>query len=259
MPKLPLQLRVESYLFNQEACHGPASGTQARRRGGYGGACLGLCAAAPAHGRAAGRPSRRMAACPTCRSTADGDAGTAAAIEAALAEIAEGEGQRVIDLIDNAPPGPIETKWGLGFRNYAECMDYIRANHIEAPEGGVALPLPYTIYERPTYSVVPSNALWRDPARADMAKRLAQERGGQPAAEPLFPAGDARRAADRRVLPRSLAQQPRMHGPARRLAGALRVQVPELLRRGGSGACVLPGDREAPPGLLPGRDRCAGL
>jgi hypothetical protein len=33
----------------------------------------------------------------------------------------------------------------------------------------VALPLPYTVYERPSYSVVPSNALWRDPARADIA------------------------------------------------------------------------------------------
>jgi hypothetical protein len=37
---------------------------------------------------------------------------------------------------------------------------------------GLALPLPYTVYERPTYSVVPSNALWRDPARADVAEIL---------------------------------------------------------------------------------------
>ena len=104
----------------------------------------------------------------------NGDAGTAAALEAALAEIAEGEGQRVIDLIDHAPPGPIETKWGFGFRDYAECMDYIRASHIDVPEGGVALPLAYTIYERPSYSIVPSNALWRDPARAYLAQRLRQ-------------------------------------------------------------------------------------
>jgi hypothetical protein len=101
-----------------------------------------------------------------------GDAGTGAALEAALAEIAQGEGQRVIEMIDNAPPGPIETKWGLGFRSYAECVAYIRENKIEAPEGGLALPLPYTVYERPTYSVVPSNALWRDPARADAAEVL---------------------------------------------------------------------------------------
>src|SRR5271167_3010216 len=42
----------------------------------------------------------------------NGDAGTAAALEDALREIAEGEGQRVIDMIHNAPPGPIETRWG---------------------------------------------------------------------------------------------------------------------------------------------------
>src|SRR5258708_36385162 len=48
----------------------------------------------------------------------DGDAGTAAALEDALAEIAEGEGQRDTDMIHNAPPGPIETQWGLGLRDY---------------------------------------------------------------------------------------------------------------------------------------------
>jgi hypothetical protein len=102
----------------------------------------------------------------------DGDAGTAAALEAALTQIAGGEGRRVVDMIENAPPGPIETKWGLGFRDYAECVAFIRENDIEAPEGGLVLPLPYTIYEQPTYSVVPSNTLWRDPARADVAEVL---------------------------------------------------------------------------------------
>ena len=105
----------------------------------------------------------------------DGDAGTAAATEAALHQIAEGEGQAVIDMLDNAPPGPIETKWGVGFRSYAECLAYIRANNIEAPEGGVALPLRYTVYEQPSYSIVSSNALWRDPARAAEAKALRKE------------------------------------------------------------------------------------
>jgi hypothetical protein len=105
----------------------------------------------------------------------DGDAGTAAATEAALRQIAEGEGQAVIDMLDNAPPGPIETKWGVGFRSYAECLDYIRANNITAPEGGVALPLPYTVLEQPSYSIVSSNALWRDPARAAEAKMLRKE------------------------------------------------------------------------------------
>src|SRR5881275_1929664 len=59
----------------------------------------------------------------------DGDAGTAAALQDALAEIAEGEGQRVIEMIDKAPPGPIKTKWGLGFRDYDECVKYIRQSN----------------------------------------------------------------------------------------------------------------------------------
>jgi hypothetical protein len=63
----------------------------------------------------------------------------------------------------------------VGFRSYAECLEYIRANNIEAPEGGVALPLRYTAYEQPSYSIVSSNALWRDPARAAEAKALRKE------------------------------------------------------------------------------------
>ena len=105
----------------------------------------------------------------------DGDAGTAAATEAALAQIGGGAGRAVVDLLENAPPGPIETKWGLGFRTYDECLAHIRANNIKAPEGGLALPLRYTICELPSYSVVSSNALWRDPARAADAKALRQE------------------------------------------------------------------------------------
>jgi len=103
-----------------------------------------------------------------------GDAGTAAAFKDALAEIASGEAQRLAEKIENAPPGPIETRWGLGFREYDECLAYIGANGVTVPEGGVALPLPYTVYERSTYAVVPSNAVWRDPARADIAATLRQ-------------------------------------------------------------------------------------
>ena len=102
----------------------------------------------------------------------DGDGGTAAATEAAFIQIAEGQG--VIDLLDNAPPGPIETKWGVGFREYSECLAYIRAHNIKAPEGGVALPLRYSINEQPSYSIVPSNALWRTPARAADAEAFRQ-------------------------------------------------------------------------------------
>src|SRR5690242_7761853 len=105
----------------------------------------------------------------------DGDAGTAKALEDAIAEIAEGGGQRVIEMIDKAPPGPIKTQWGLAFREWDECVAYIRnSNSIKVPAGGVALPLPYTVHERPTYSIVPSNAVWHDPARGEMAAILRQ-------------------------------------------------------------------------------------
>ena len=105
----------------------------------------------------------------------DGDAGTAAATAAALRLLAEGKGQAATEMLEKAPPGPIETKWGVGFRSYEECLQYIRAKNIEAPEGGVVVPLRYTVYEQPSYSIVSSNALWRDPARADLAKALRKE------------------------------------------------------------------------------------
>src|SRR3984893_14712707 len=128
-----------------------------------------------------------------------GDAGTAVAIQNALAEIAEGESQRVIEMIDKAPPGPIETKWGVGFRDYDECLKYIRqSNSIKAPEGGVALPLPYTVYERPSYSVVPSNAIWRDPQRANVAAILRKYEQGNRQRNLYFPQvmRDARRIGE---------------------------------------------------------------
>src|SRR5438477_3011154 len=128
----------------------------------------------------------------------DGDAGTSAATETPRRQIAEGEGQAVIDMLDNAPPGPIETKWGIGFRSYAECLEYIRANKIEAPAGGVALPLRYTIYEQPSYSIVSSNALWRDPAREADAKALRKEEQDIGRRSLYFPQvlRDARRIAE---------------------------------------------------------------
>src|SRR5258708_10580736 len=128
----------------------------------------------------------------------DGDAGTTAALADGRAQIAEGEGQRVFDMIDNAPPGPIETRWGLGFRDYVGCMDYLRAKGIKAPDGGLALPLPYTVHERPTYSVVPSNAIWRDPARADVAEILRKNEEANRRRDLYFPQvmRDARRIGE---------------------------------------------------------------
>ncbi len=105
----------------------------------------------------------------------NGDAGTALATEDALRLLDTSTGQAVTDMIENAPPGPIQTQWGLGFRSHAECVEYIRAKGIVAPEGGVALPLRYSVHEEPSYSIVSSNALWRDPSREADQLRLRKE------------------------------------------------------------------------------------
>ena len=189
----------------------------------------------------------------------DGDAGTAAAIEAALEQVAEGHLQAFIDWIDNAPPGPIETKWGLAFRGFEECLDHIRANGIEAPEGGLALP---AALHRLRAAVVLRRAVQRavaGPGAPGGGGGAAQGGREHRTAQPLLPAGAARCAPHRGVLPRPRGRQPRVHGPARRLACAPRIEVRELLRLGGGGTRLLPRDREAPPGVLPGRDGCARL
>jgi hypothetical protein len=130
----------------------------------------------------------------------DGDGGTARALQDALAQIADGENQRVADRIHSAPPGaPIETRWGLGFRTSAECMDHMRRNNLlEAPEGGFAVPLPYTVHERHTYTVVPSNAIWRDPARPEVAELLRQNEKNNKRRDLWFPQvmRDARRIGE---------------------------------------------------------------
>jgi hypothetical protein len=128
----------------------------------------------------------------------NGDAGTGAAAEAALRQIAEGKGKEVTDLLSSAPPGPIETKWGVGFREYDECVAYIQEQGMTAPEGGVVLPLRYSINEQPSYSIVPSNALWRDPARAAEAEALRLEERNNRNRALYFPQvlRDARRIAE---------------------------------------------------------------
>ena len=128
----------------------------------------------------------------------NGDAGTEAATEDALQQIATGEGQQTLDLIENAPPGPIHTKWGEGFRRYAECMKYIESAEISVPEGGVALPLKYTIFEAPSYSIVSSNALWKDPSRKLDAAALAKDERDNARRSLYFPQvlKDARRISE---------------------------------------------------------------
>ena len=105
----------------------------------------------------------------------NGDAGTSVATDAAIDQLSNKEGQEIIDLIENGKPGPVQTQWGTAFRTYEECMDYIHEQGIKAPEGGVALPLRYTVHEQPSYSIVSSNALWRDPSKADLAKAIRKE------------------------------------------------------------------------------------
>ena len=128
----------------------------------------------------------------------DGDAGTAAATADALRQIASGSGQKLIEQIESASPGPIKTRWGLGFRSHAECVEYIRTSGIEAPEGGVALPLRYTVHEEPSYSVVSSNVLWRDLSREADAKALRKEEREIPRRCLFFPQvlRDARRIGE---------------------------------------------------------------
>lgn len=110
----------------------------------------------------------------------DGDAGTAEAMQDALAQMAQGTASAEVEELNSAPPGPIKTKWGVGFRSYDECLAYIRDNKITAPEGGLALPLRYTVSEEISYSIVSSNAFWKDPSlknEADAFRKYEREVG----------------------------------------------------------------------------------
>ena len=128
----------------------------------------------------------------------DGDAGTAKAEKDAFELIKKGNGHALTEKMKNAPDGPIETKWGVGFKTQEECLQYIRDNNIQAPDGGVALPLRYTIHEEPSYSIVSSNALWEDPARQDDADLLRREERETGARNLFFPQvlRDARRIGE---------------------------------------------------------------
>ncbi|MEQ9638976.1 MAG: CmcJ/NvfI family oxidoreductase [Alphaproteobacteria bacterium] len=128
----------------------------------------------------------------------NGDGGTAEALKHALALAADPAAQAFIDKMDRAGSAPIETEWGVGFRTYEACLDHIRAQGMTAPEGGVVLPLPYTAFEQPSYSVVPSNALWHDPSRADEAKLLRTAEDNNKRRNLYFPhvLRDARRIGD---------------------------------------------------------------
>ena len=171
----------------------------------------------------------------------DGDGGTAMAMEAARRQVAKGEGHAVLDMIENAPPGPVETKWGLGFRKYAECLEYIRAHNIEAPEvvsrfrsATLSMNSRPTQLSRPTRSGTTRRARLRQKCFTRKSRRS----GGAVSISRRY---CAMRAAWRSTTPVSRPPA-RVHGQARRLARPLRIEVPEFLRRSRGGARVLPGD-----------------
>ena len=103
-----------------------------------------------------------------------GDAGTTAATEDAISLAAAGDVQRIIEGIENSEKGPIETPWGIGFRTHEECLEHIQSDAFDVPKECLGVPLRYTIHEEVSYSIVPSNSLWRDPTRAKDAELLRQ-------------------------------------------------------------------------------------
>ena len=102
----------------------------------------------------------------------NGDAGTGEATKDAFLQVHNKVGEDVTAMLKTAPAGPIDTKWGRGFREYDECVAHIKEQGLTAPEGGAVLPLRYSINENPSYSIVPSNALWQDPSRKDDAEAM---------------------------------------------------------------------------------------
>ena len=128
----------------------------------------------------------------------NGDGGSTAATLAALNQIRETKNKTSDSNLEAGSDGGILTKWGVGFKEYEECVAYINKAEFDVPEGGVALPLRYSINEHPSYSIVPSNALWRDPARALDAETLRQEEEKNKSLALYFPKvlKDARRISE---------------------------------------------------------------
>ena len=128
----------------------------------------------------------------------NGDGGSTAATLAALDQIRGKQNNRSELNAASRSDGGILTKWGIGFREYEECVEYINNAQFDVPEGGVALPLRYSINEQPSYSIVPSNVLWRDPDRALDAETLRQEEERNKSLALYFPKvlKDARRISE---------------------------------------------------------------
>ena len=72
-------------------------------------------------------------------------------------------------------PAPSKPSGVSGFVSTQSAWNNIRSNNIEAPEGGVVLPLRYTVLEQPTYAIVSANSMWQDPARVADAELLRED------------------------------------------------------------------------------------
>ena len=109
----------------------------------------------------------------------DGDAGTAEALEDALAEIAERRGPaRHRHDRQRAARARSRPSGASAFRDYDECLEYIReSNSIKAPEGGVALPLRlYRLRAADLFDRSVQRALARPGARRDWRRSCARTR-----------------------------------------------------------------------------------
>ena len=132
-------------------------------------------------------------------------------------------------------------------------------NSIKAPPGGVALPLLYTVYERPTYSVVPSNAIWRDPERADIAAVLRQNQQGNRRRDLYFPQvlRDARRIGE--YYPGLSPNSPECMDRLGLSLAHLESKCTNIYNSDEVRRVYYPEIEKLLLRFLPGRDRCAGL
>ena len=185
-------------------------------------------------------PLPRMAVYPTCRSIRTGMREPLRRQRRRSSKLPKGRGRRFSTGSRTLPPAPSRPNGASDSVTYSGMPGaHSRRTTSKPPKAAWRFRCSYTVHEQPSYTIVPSNALWHDPARADEAESIPQGTSGIYGRPCLyFPQvmRDARRMQE--YYPGLSPEPPRVHGQAWRLAGALRVEVPELLRRGTrSSAC----------------------
>jgi len=177
--------------------------------------------------------------CPTCPFDREGDAGTAAALEDALAEIGRGRGPALTDTIAKGTTGPIKTKWASGSRLRRVFEVHPRVDSIKAPAAAWHCPLPYTstaadLLRRPV------QRSWRDRRAGRHSGDPAQNEKGNRRRDLYFPQvlRDARRIGE--YYPGLSPNSPECMDRLGVSLAQPRVQVHEYLRCGGSGARYYP-------------------